>query len=66
MEYTVQLSGEELEESSSSFLFFDEKEKKFKLHVTNGEDYVTVDLSIRDPERAREIVEWVSLITGDF
>jgi len=47
-------------------LYFDEDKKCFKLHVSDGEDYVTVDLSKRDKEYAKEAIELISLLVGDY
>ena len=47
-------------------LYFDKEQKRFKLYVSNGEDSVTVDLSARSEEYARDAIEWISLIIGDF
>lgn len=59
----VYLSGED---SPLSYLYFDKEGKRFKLHVNNGEDYITIDLSKRDEEYARKTLEWISLIVGDY
>jgi len=59
----VYLSGEG---SPISYLYFDREGKRFKLHVSNGEDYITVDLSRRDEEYAHKTLEWIALIVEDF